>query len=96
MKKGGHGKGNWGDDKKPVEGQEPEGEVEETKQPPRERRERRERKEEPKEAVQEKVESEEEEGFTLQDYLNQKAASGTTQLTAAQTREHEKFSAKGL
>ena len=92
MKKGGHGKGNWGDEKKPLlEGEEPTADAtapaEETKERPQ--RERRERREE----VVEKVESEEEEGFTLQDYLNQKAAKNV-KLSAENTREHEKLNVK--
>lgn len=65
FKKGGHGKGNWGDEKKPIV-EVPEGEKtgEETKEQPR--RERREKKPEPEPVVEE----EEEVGFTLQDYLN--------------------------
>jgi hypothetical protein len=88
MKKGGHGKGNWGDEKKPI-AEEPEGEkaAEETKEHPR-----RERREKKPEAVPEKVEEEEEVGFTLQDYLNQKKA--TTAATA--TRAHEKLDTKHL
>jgi hypothetical protein len=79
LKKGGYGKGNWGDETKPiVEGETPatEGTNEDTTEP---RRERRERKPEP---VPEKVEEEEEVGFTLQDYLNQKAAKTTAPLVA--------------
>jgi hypothetical protein len=93
FKKGGFGKGNWGDETKPiVEGETPatEGATEEAKEP---RRERRERKPEP---VPEKVEEEEEVGFTLQDYLNQKASKTSNQLTAAQTREREAINQKGL
>lgn len=94
FKKGGHGKGNWGDNTKPVADQ-VEGETkpagEETKEAPR--RERRERKPEPE---PEKVEEVEEVGFTLQDYLNQKAAKTTGVLGATGTREHEKLNTKGL
>lgn len=93
MKKGGHGKGNWGDEKKPITedaaGEEKEKGAEETKEHPR--RERRERK---PEAVPEKVEEEEEVGFTLQDYLNQKNAKGP--LAHAEARQHEKLNEKGL
>lgn len=92
-KKGGHGKGNWGDDKKPVaEGEAANVEgaaAEETKEP---RRERRERREEPKPEPEEEVE---EVGFTYADYLQQKEAK-TANLASAQTREHEKLNAKNL
>lgn len=88
VKKGGHGKGNWGDDKKPVEGAE---NAEETKEP-RERRERREKKEEPEPV---KEESEEEVGFTYADYLNQQS-SKTANLASAQARDHDKLNTKNL
>lgn len=47
------------------------------------------------EVVPEKVESEEEEGFTLQDYLNQKAAKNV-KLTADSIRQHESVNTKAL
>jgi hypothetical protein len=91
LKKGGHGKGNWGDATKPAteEGTE---EVVEGAAAEEQKRPRRERKEE---VVPEKVESEEEEGFTLQDYLNQKAAKNV-KLTADTTRQHETLNTKAL
>lgn len=61
MKKGGHGKGNWGDATKPA-GEEGAEELVEGAAVEEQKRPRRERKEE---VVPEKVESEEEEGFTL-------------------------------
>lgn len=85
-KKGGHGKGNWGDDKKPVEGAEG---AEETKEPRRERREKK------PEVVAEPEEEVEEVGFTYADYLNQKSEKNAN-LTVAQQREHDKLNTKNL
>lgn len=67
VKKGGHGKFNLGTDAEVVEG---ETKAETTQEETKEHRPRRERRERVEEPVPEKVESEEEEGFTLQDYLN--------------------------
>lgn len=89
VKKGGHGKGNWGDDKKPIAEEGNADAAEETKEP---RRERREKKEEPKPEPEEEYE---EVGFTYSDYLKQKEEKSSN-LAAAQTREHEKLNTKNL
>ena len=88
-KKGGGGRGDWGDETKPIEeGEEEkkgEGEDNEESKGKRERKPRRE---------EEKVEeSEEEEGFTYEDYLAQQQAKNKN-LPTAQGRKHEKVEDK--
>jgi hypothetical protein len=107
-KKGGEGRGSWGDDRKPkVEGEEGEektGEVREKRAPrePREKREPREPREkreprEPKEEVKaEPVVEEEEVGFTLEDFYAQKAAKSQGLNKKHEVRQHEKIDAKNI
>jgi len=106
-KGGAAGKGTWGDEKKPlIEGETAAVETakpateqrEQRERKPREPRERRERPERPaeEEKKSEPVVEEEEVGFTLDDYFNQKKAKDTGLLKKGEVRAHEKNDAKNI
>lgn len=83
-KKDGHGRGNWGktaDGAEKVEGAE-------------EKKEERPKREKREEKVEEPVVEEEEVGFTLDDYMNQKKAKSTGMAATKEIRQHEKFDQK--
>jgi len=105
-RKEGGGKGGWGGQKRADEAQVDEAagdiaadkkrEERRGKQPDRkeraERRERKQRAEEEEKKEKEVVESEEEVGFTLDDYFTQQAAKSTGVALSGQVRGHEKTS----
>jgi len=88
VKKGGHGRGNWGTEKKDGETEETKGTEEETTAEPREETKR-------EEPVEEEVEYEEV-GVSLDDFLAQKKANQKGLLAKAGGRDHEKSNLKGV